>query len=129
MLRGLTKRCPRCGNKGMFLTWATLREKCRRCGLRFEAQEGGFLGAMTLNYLFAVIAWLVVLVVALVLTVPDVPVAPLLIASVVVMVGMPLLLAPTSKSLWATVEFLVLRSDPDYVPPMGRRDAATDQLE
>jgi len=117
LARGLAKRCPRCAEKGMFLTWATLRRECTRCGLRFEAQEGGFLGAMTLNYMFAVAVWLAFMVGALVVTVPEVPVAPILSGSLAIMVVMPILLAARSKSLWAAVEFLILRSSPDYVAP------------
>ena len=113
----------------MFLTWATLRERCRRCGLRFEAEQGGFLGAMTLNFLFAVVVWLIVLVVALLLTVPDVPVLPLTIASVAIMVFVPVLLSPTSKSLWAAIEFLVLRGEPDYVAPVRPVDPRAGELE
>jgi hypothetical protein len=112
----------------MFLTWATLRERCRRCGLRFEAEQGGFLGAMTLNFLFAVTVWLVVLIVVLLLTVPDVPVLPLTLVSVAIMAVMPVLLSPTSKSLWAAIEFLVLRGDPDYVTPV-RPDPRAEGLE
>jgi hypothetical protein len=113
----------------MFLTWATLRESCRRCGLRFEAQHGGFLGAMTLNYLFAMAVWLAVLVGSLMATAPDVATGPLVVASVAIMVVMPLLLAPTSKSVWAAVEFLVLRADPNYAAPVRRRETREDELE
>ncbi len=68
------------------------------------------------------------LVVVLVLTVPDVPVAPLLIASTVVLVVVPLWFYPRSKTLWAAIEFLVARSDPDYRTPV-RRDPRAEELE
>ena len=68
------------------------------------------------------------LVVVLVLTVPDVPVAPLLIASIVVLVVVPLWFYPRSKTLWAAIEFLVARSDPDYRTPV-RRDPRAEELE
>ena len=56
-------------------------ERAHVASLRFAKEEGGFLGAMTLNYLVAIGLWLVVLVVGMVMTVPDVPVVPLLVAS------------------------------------------------
>ena len=83
---------------------------------------------MTLNFLAAVLLWLVVLTVGLALTVPDVPVLPLLGASVAVLVLVPLWFYPRSKTIWAAVEFLVLKSDPDYRPPM-RRDPRAHDLE
>lgn len=103
-------------------------ERCPTCGLLFEKEEGGFLGAMTLNYMVAVLAWIAMFAIALALTVPDVPVWPLLLASVAILVVMPLWFYPRSKTLWAAVEHLVARSDPDYrSPPV--RDPRSKDLE
>ncbi len=127
-MRGLRKRCPRCGARSIFLSWFHLAERCPRCDLRFEKEQGGFLGAMTVNYGVALAAWLVMLTVVLIFTVPDVPVVPLLVASFVVVVGVPLWFYPRSKCLWASFEFLISRSDPDYRTPM-RRDPRAKDLE
>jgi uncharacterized protein (DUF983 family) len=124
----LRRRCPRCGERRIFLTRLQLVERCPRCDLRFERQEGGFLGAMTLNYSIAVVVWIVMLTLTLVFTVPNVPVVPLLIASVAVFVVVPLWFYPRSKTLWAAVEFLIERSDPDYRSPV-KRDPRTKDLE
>ena len=83
---------------------------------------------MTLNYGMAFAVWIVMLAVVLVLTVPDVPTLPLLAASVVVLVGTPLWFYPRSKAMWAAIEFLVARSDPDYRTPV-RRDPRARDLE
>ena len=83
---------------------------------------------MTLNYGIAFTVWLVMLGVVLALTVPDVPVPTLLAASVVVLVGVPLWFYPRSKTTWAAIEFLVARSDPDYLTPV-RRDPRARELE
>ena len=72
--------------------------------------------------------WIVLLVVVLIFTVPDVPVPLLLGLSLVVMVLMPLWFYPRSKMIWAAVEFLVARSDPDYREPVAR-DPRADDLE
>jgi hypothetical protein len=103
-----------------------MRTECPRCQLRFAKEEGGFLGALTLNFIAAVLAWVVLLTVVLVRTVPDVPVVPLVAASVAVMVLVPLWFYPRSKMLWAAVEFLVLRSEPDYRAPVARDPRARD---
>ena len=128
LVRGLRKRCPRCGVGGVFSGWFTLRKSCPRCDLRFEKEEGGFLGAMVLNFTVAVGLWIVVFFAGVALTVPDVPVAPLLAMSVVVLVLVPLWFYPRSKTLWAAVEFMVLRTDPDYRAPV-RRDPRARDLE
>jgi uncharacterized protein (DUF983 family) len=128
LLRGFRKRCPRCGERDTFVSWFQPRKACPRCDLRFAKEEGGFLGAMTLNYVASIGLWLVVLVVGIVFTVPDVPVVPLLVLSAAVLIGVPLLFYPRSKMIWAAVEFLVLRNEPDYRPPVAR-DPRQRELE
>jgi hypothetical protein len=83
---------------------------------------------MVLNYSLAIGLWVVVMGVGLVLTVPNVPVAPLLVASLLVRIPVPLWFYPRSKMAWAAVEFLVTRSDPDYRAPV-RRDPRAAGLE
>ena len=126
LVRGIRKRCPRCGERDTFLSWFRMRRACPRCEWRFEKEEGGYLGAMVLNYVVAIGLWIVVLVIGLVFTVPDVPVLPLTIVSVVVLVLVPLAFYPRSKTLWAAVEYLTLRSDPDYHAPTHRDPRARD---
>jgi uncharacterized protein (DUF983 family) len=118
--RGLRKRCPRCGERRIWQTWFRAKTLCPRCGLRFEQEEGGWLGAMTVNYAFACIVWLVALALALAATVPDVPVAPVLVLSIAILGGLPLWFYPRSKMLWAAVEFLTARSEPGYRTPTAR---------
>ena len=67
LLRGLRKRCPRCGERRIFRSWFHLIERCPNCALRFEREQGGFLGAMTINFLVVVVVWVAMLVVVLVL--------------------------------------------------------------
>jgi uncharacterized protein (DUF983 family) len=126
LARGLRKRCPRCGVGGVFSGWFTLRTSCPRCDLRFEREEGGFLGAMVLNFGVAVGLWMVVFFVWVAMTVPNIPVAPLIAMSVVVLVLVPLWFYPRSKTLWAAVEFMVLKTDPDYRAPVKRDPRARD---
>jgi hypothetical protein len=83
---------------------------------------------MTINYSVAMLAWLVLLTVVLVFTVPNVPVVPLLSGSALVLVIVPLWFYPRSKTVWSTIEFLIARSDPDYRTPL-RRDPRAKELE
>ena len=50
LLRGLRLRCPRCGAPEIFDGFWTLRRFCRVCGLRFEREQGYFIGAIYINY-------------------------------------------------------------------------------
>ena len=120
LARGISRRCPRCGSGGLFSGPFTIKRSCPRCGLRLEREEGGFLGAVTINYLVTVLVWIVLLIVWLVVDLPDVRVAPLTIASVALVALFPLLFFPFAKTTWTAIDYLVYRSSPDY----ASRDAS-----
>ena len=105
-----------------------MRTSCPRCEWRFEKEAGGYLGAMVVNYGVAIGLWLVALAIGLVITVPDVPVLPLTIVSVIVLVLVPIAFYPRSKTIWAAVEYLVLRAEPGYHRPV-HRDPRARELE
>ena len=48
--RGLCLRCPRCGAQSLFRGWFAMHERCTVCQLRFEREQGYFVGAMYINY-------------------------------------------------------------------------------
>ncbi|HEV3474680.1 MAG TPA: DUF983 domain-containing protein, partial [Actinomycetota bacterium] len=79
LLRGLTRRCPWCGQGKLFVRWFRMRDRCPRCGLVLDAGEGAFLGAMAINYGVAGVLFLGILLGTVALTAPDVPVVPLLL--------------------------------------------------
>jgi uncharacterized protein (DUF983 family) len=51
LLRGLVRRCPRCGGGDVFRRWFTMRERCPTCGVRFDRkpEEAFFLGAYVIQ--------------------------------------------------------------------------------
>jgi uncharacterized protein (DUF983 family) len=51
--RALTRRCPYCGSPGIFNGYFELQESCPTCGVRFEREEGYFLGGYALNLIVA----------------------------------------------------------------------------
>lgn len=112
--RGATRRCPRCGSGGVFESWFKIRDRCPRCALRLEREEGGFLGAMTLNYIATAVVWLTVLVVWLIVDLPDLNVAALMITSIAVAGVFPLVFWSFSKTIWASIDYLIYRTSPDY---------------
>ena len=112
----------------MWTSWFHAKSRCPSCDLRFEQEEGGYLGAMVINYTVAFVFWMVMMGIAMALTVPFIPVAPLIASSVVILGGVPLWFYPRSKMLWAAVEFLTARSEPGYRTPSAR-DPRAGSLE
>jgi hypothetical protein len=74
---------------------------------------------MTLNYLFTAVVWLVVLSCGS-RALPDLHVPALTITSIAIAALVPLLFWPFSKTIWASVDYLIYRTSPDY----GSREAA-----
>jgi uncharacterized protein (DUF983 family) len=104
LLRGLLKRCPRCGDGGVFSSWFTLREVCPRCRLRIEREEGYWVGAMALSIVITELLFVAFLAVAVILTWPDLPVVPLIIAGVALNIVFPIVSYPTMKTLWLATD-------------------------
>jgi uncharacterized membrane protein len=79
-------------------------DDCPRCGLHFEREQGYWAGALAINIGLAGAVFIVAFAVALVLTVPDVPVVPLLAILVPLMIVVPTLGYPFSKTIWVAVD-------------------------
>jgi uncharacterized protein (DUF983 family) len=47
---GLRLKCPRCGAGRLFLKPFRMYEQCPNCALKFEREQGYFIGAMYINY-------------------------------------------------------------------------------
>jgi len=101
--RACLLRCPRCGQRRLFRRWFRMQATCPRCGLILEPEEGAFLGSMTLNYAMTAGVFILVLVGGVILTAPDIPVAPLLAVSIGAILAAPVLFYPFTKTLWATI--------------------------
>jgi len=110
------------------VSWFQARSRCPTCDLRFEQEEGGWLGAMTINFAVACVFWMVAMGIAMALTVPFIPVAPVLAMSVAILAGTPVWFYPRSKMLWAAIEFLTTRSEPGYRTPRAR-DPRAESVE
>lgn len=86
-------------------------ERCPGCGLRFEREEGYWVGAMIVNIAVAELAFLVVLVAGIGLMWPDVRWGLLTIVAVAVNAAVPILFYPYSKTLWMALDVLLHRMD------------------
>lgn len=119
--RGLLKRCPICGSGKLFTGWFRMKERCPRCGYRFEREEGFFLGAYVIN--LAIAQGLVILLAIVPLIVrlagnPDAPIWPFVAGGLVGAVVAPIILYPWSKTIWTAFD-LMLRP-PSATEPTDR---------
>jgi len=48
--RALRLRCPRCGRSPLWARYFRMHERCAVCGLRYEREQGYFVGAIYINY-------------------------------------------------------------------------------
>lgn len=108
LTRGLTRavviRCPRCGSGHLFRRWVTMEDECPRCGLHFEREEGYWLGSVMINTGATEGLFLVVFVLGMVLTWPDVPWTALLVIGVALTLLFPILFHPVSRTTWIALE-------------------------
>jgi len=100
----MTKACPRCGQRGLFRRYFTLVDDCPGCGLHFEREQGYFAGALAINIILVGGLFVAVFVVALVLTIPDIPVLPILAVTVPIAAVGPIVAYPWSKTIWMAVD-------------------------
>jgi uncharacterized protein (DUF983 family) len=99
--RGITKRCPQCGQGHLFERWFTMVAVCPRCNLRFDRGEQGFwTGAMAVNIVVTQTLFFIAFPLALVLTWPDVKWGWLLGIGIVTMGIFPIVFYPFSKTFW-----------------------------
>jgi uncharacterized protein (DUF983 family) len=115
--RGLTLRCPVCGQGRIFRRWFTMLERCPRCNLEFERVEGHLTGALAINTVVSIIVLLIVGIAGFVITYPELPLLPLVSTSVAVAVLFPILFYPFSKTLWTAIDLRLRPPHPGEVRP------------
>jgi uncharacterized protein (DUF983 family) len=98
--RGWTKRCPSCGNGGIFESWTKLRPDCPTCGFVFEREEGYWTGAMGANIIVTELVFVALMVTVFVVTWPDSPVREMIIGAIVFNITFPIFFYPFSKTVW-----------------------------
>lgn len=106
LVRGLFRRCARCGGKGAFYTgWIKKSDRCKTCGFKWERNLEGFqLGAAAMNIIMTGGSLLFVMAVGVIATYPEVPTWPLIavVGSVALIVGIGGF--PTSYTVWLAID-------------------------
>ena len=112
-LRGATMRCPACGAGHLFTRWLRMDEHCPGCGMRFEREEGFFLGVYFINIFvtqIVVIAWIAA---AFAVTLPDAPTPAILVGALLLAVVVPVAIYPWCRTGWAAVHLAMQPLEPD----------------
>jgi uncharacterized protein (DUF983 family) len=104
IVRGLRRRCPRCGLGPLFRGWNRLRESCPVCGLRYEERSGDtwFFMYMTTAGLTGVLVVVMFLVRPRVVWLGQLAV----LAAAVVVIGLSL---PYRKGVAVALDYLIER--------------------
>ena len=102
--RGLRKRCPVCEAKGIFDSWFKLKDSCPSCGYRFAREEGYWVSAIIVNVGVIQTMFVVLFIVVVIATAPDVEWGPLLIVGGVMNLIFPIFFYPYSKTVWMAID-------------------------
>ena len=119
MGRALLLRCPNCGARGLWTSYFRIRERCPSCGLHLERQESGYIvGAATFNIIVAELVFMGVFIGVLLATWPSPPWALLQWGGLALMLLLPILFYPFSKTTFLAFDLLFR--------PHGSADAEAD---
>jgi uncharacterized protein (DUF983 family) len=109
LVRALRLCCPRCGRARLFDSWFRMRDPCPACGLRYEREQGYFVGSIYVNYALTTAVTLgsvLGLDVAVGLSLPQQLALGITLGALV-----PLVFFRYARSLWLAIDFLVSRAD------------------
>ena len=113
VLRGLFRRCPLCGSRGIFTSWVHQAERCPRCRYPTTRVEDQWIGALGTNTIVSFALLAVAIGVGFGITYPDPPVGVLLTIAVAVAAVFPVAFYPVSKSLWSGIDLAMRPPEPD----------------
>jgi uncharacterized protein (DUF983 family) len=104
--RGLARHCPNCGSGKLFRGWFKMAERCPRCGIKFEREEGFFLGAFLINFAIGegLIAVLLFGYVILLSANAHVSVPGFIAAGIGLSVAATMFFYPFSKTVWSALD-------------------------
>jgi uncharacterized protein (DUF983 family) len=106
--RALLLRCPRCGGRGLFLSWFKLNDRCAQCALPLERGEAQdyWIGGMMFNIVLSELLAVLVVGTAILATWPNVPWTLVWFGAIALMLASPFLLFPISRLVWLAFDLL-----------------------
>ena len=117
--RALRLRCPHCGGGPIFVSWSHLVPNCPVCGLGLERGEHGYwLGAYFFNLMAVETVFSIWVVGFLLLTWPDTPWELFQATTIALMLVVPFVFFPYSKTLFQAFDLWVRPpTEEDFVLP------------
>ncbi|MDG2040986.1 MAG: DUF983 domain-containing protein [Ilumatobacter sp.] len=109
LFRGLFRRCAWCGGRGAFFTgWTRKQEHCKTCGLNWRRGDVGYeLGAAATAAIICMGPLVVLLGVVIAFTWPEINMVPLFVLFGLGALVLPVLLYPSSYTMWQGVDILM----------------------
>jgi uncharacterized protein (DUF983 family) len=105
--RGLRLRCPNCGQGKPFVSWFRMHSQCGVCGLAFGRGEEGYqVGSYMFNIVAAELVFAVVFLAIVLTTWPSPPWALLQYGGIALMVVVPFVLFPFTKTLFLAFDLI-----------------------
>lgn len=105
--RALHLHCPHCGGGNLFRSWFRMRAHCPACGLPLEREAGAQVGSYMFSIIVAELVFALVLAILLVITWPYPPWTIIQAGMIVLMVVLPVLFYPFSKTLFLALDLWV----------------------
>lgn len=115
VLRGFLKRCGRCGSRGIFRSYFSLKERCPRCGYRFQREAGAFTGVMLMNIIATFTLMFLTLISYVVwrgVTGEAISFTPFVIVCFAWAAVVPAVFYPIASSWWAAIDLAMRPLDP-----------------
>jgi uncharacterized protein (DUF983 family) len=107
LTRALRRRCPNCGSDGLFTSWFQMRERCPTCLIQTERGEQGYVvGAYMFNIVASELIWFLLVGSVTLATWPDPPWNLLLFGGGALMLILPFLFYPFSKTVFLAFDLL-----------------------
>ena len=122
LVRGLFRRCPWCGGRGAFFDgWFKKSATCHSCGLDWRRGDDGFeLGAGAVAVIICMGPLVLSLGITVAITWPEMETVPMLMVLGAGAIVLPVLLYPSSYTIWQGIDILMRPPKPDdFVPPEG----------
>jgi uncharacterized protein (DUF983 family) len=129
LLRGAFRRCAWCGGRSAFFTgWFKKSPHCQTCGLNWRRDDVGYeLGAAAVAAIISFGPLILALGVVTAVTWPDFNASSLYVTFGIGALALPLLLYPTSYTLWQAVDILMREVQPTDFVAMSDADSPTSE--
>lgn len=126
--RALRLRCPNCGGGPLFSRWVVMAPTCPSCHLVLDRHEPDyFIGGYIVNFVTAEFAIALGALTAIIVTWPDVPWNAIKWALLGLMIPLPVVTYPFSKTVWLAIDLTLRPVTLADMEGHGENEPAEDQ--